>query len=575
VTAPQVAQAAAAVDWLGQRKEAQKAAGVALREEIVGAQNGRAAHEAEAFEGQVDGYIKENGDLAAGLLADIQAKNDAIQATLEALKHEHYGHQDAHGYRYKLLNQLHHQRVVFEQAVEAAWVTWTQSRDLSSASASEAAPHAAGSLESFLANQLGAWEAHASAVRGDLGGQVAAKGEALKGSVQEAARVFAEKQAYKRNYIASVEDAYKREALAKKVDLEDKIFQDTVKGIWTSFTYEATGLEQWLDSFLDGEGDALAGAQDAIGSALADALADQLDRLGAALGELGDAFFQAKHDESERLMQALYGYGYGDYKADYEPVFKHEEEYVEKPVVYREPVRHEPVYREPEPVYHESVYSEEVEVYYEGQDPYVTNEPVPITYHEPHHGHGHHDDHHGHHEYYSATTGPYYESSEGPLSENTFESPPYASESELRNTEYDNAPVYHAPVHHSVTSYYSSESSYYHAPEPVYHAPVVHHDDHHGDVHYDSDGGEVFYEGEDPYVIRHEPAGIKHHAPEYQQPHHGHGHHDTHYAAAEPDYYSESSYTQSVYESSGYYSSANTSRYGETSYRSPVHRPAK
>lgn len=64
-----------------------------------------------------------------------------------------------------------------------------------------------------------------------------------------------------------------------------------MKGIWTGFTYEATGMEQWLDSFLNGEGDALAAAQDAIGSALADALADQMERLGAALGELGDAFF--------------------------------------------------------------------------------------------------------------------------------------------------------------------------------------------------------------------------------------------------------------------------------------------
>jgi hypothetical protein len=347
VTSAQSNQAAAAVEWLGQRKEAQKAQGVALREEITGVQNGRAAHEAELFEEQVDGFIQSNGDLAAVLLADIQAKNDAIQGTLDALKHEHYGYQDAHGYRYKLLNQLHHQRVIFEQAVEAAWVTWTQSRDLAVQTAASGAAAAAEAFEGFLATKLGEWEYAAAATRAELTGSIAAKGEALKANVQEAARIFSEKQVYKRNFIASVEDPYKAEALRKKVDLEDEIFQQTVKQIWTSFTYEATGLEQWLDSFLNGEGDALAQAQDAIGSALADALADQLDRLGSALGELGDAFFQAKHDESERLMQALYGYGYGDYQADYTPVFKHEDEVVEYPVQHRQPVYHEPT-----PVYH-------------------------------------------------------------------------------------------------------------------------------------------------------------------------------------------------------------------------------
>lgn len=83
-------------------------------------------------------------------------------------------------------------------------MTWTQSRDLASASASENAPQAAVGLESFLSTKLGEWEAHAAAVRGDISGQLAAKGEALKGSVQEAARVFAEKQAYKRDYIAGL-----------------------------------------------------------------------------------------------------------------------------------------------------------------------------------------------------------------------------------------------------------------------------------------------------------------------------------------------------------------------------------
>ena len=92
MTQSQATQAAAAVDWLATRKEAQKNQGVALREEITSVQNGRAAHEAELFEGSIDAYIQDNGDLAAGLLADIQAKNDAIQGTLDALKHEHYGY---------------------------------------------------------------------------------------------------------------------------------------------------------------------------------------------------------------------------------------------------------------------------------------------------------------------------------------------------------------------------------------------------------------------------------------------------------------------------------------------------
>ena len=170
MTQSQATQAAAAVDWLATRKEAQKTQGVALREEITGVQNGRAAHEAELFEGSIDAYIQDNGDLAAGLLADIQAKNDAIQGTLDALKHEHYGYQDAHGYRYKLLNQLHHQRVIFEQAVEAAWVTWTQSRDYATSTAASGAAAAAEAFEGFLAHELGEWEAAAAATRSDLTG---------------------------------------------------------------------------------------------------------------------------------------------------------------------------------------------------------------------------------------------------------------------------------------------------------------------------------------------------------------------------------------------------------------------
>ena len=159
--------------------------------------------------------------MAAGLLADIQAMNDALQGTLDALKTQHYGYVDQDGYRYKLLNQLHHQRVMFEQAVEAAWVTWTQSRDYTVDSAAQRAASAAAAFEGFLATKYGEWEAAAAAARADLASSIGAKAEALKASIQEAARVFAEKQAYKRNYISTVEDQYKREGLAQKVDLED------------------------------------------------------------------------------------------------------------------------------------------------------------------------------------------------------------------------------------------------------------------------------------------------------------------------------------------------------------------
>lgn len=244
-----------------------------------------------------------------------------------------------------------------------------------------------------------------------------------------------------------------------------------MKQIWTQFTYEATGLEQWLDSFLNGEGDALAQAQDAIGSALADALADQLERLGSAIGELGDAFFQAKHDESERLMQALYGYGYGDYQADYTPVFKHEDEVVEYPVVHHEPVYHEPIVHEPvyhEPVVHEPVYHE------------------PVVHHEPviHREVVHHDD-----GYYSEPTLPGYESSEGGyLSPDSYDSGPYYSESQHRVTDYDEPHhVPHQVVHH----------------EPVVRRvepSIVHHEPTHGHDLEPVHSGEVYREGEDPYV---------------------------------------------------------------------------
>ena len=186
------------------------------------------------------------------------------------------------------------------------------------------------------------------------------------------------------------------------------------------------------------------------------------------------------------------------------------------------------------------------------------------------------------HEVYSATTGPYYESSEGYLSEDSYDSGPY-SESQLRNTEYDHVVVQPAP-----------------APQPVYDGPR-----------------EVYREGEDPYVVRHQPAGVVINEPDYHnepvyEPSYYEPTYDeaTHYAAAqpvynepepvyqsepsvyyededpyvnnapvvqkpvvrpEPVYHSEPSVysdTHSVYESTNGYSSANTSYRGETSYRS-------
>ena len=334
VTQPQTVQASGAIEWLGQRKENEKAASVALRDEIVGAQNDRATHEADAFGETVDGLIMQNADLAASLLSDIQAKSDAIRGSLEQLKHEHWGYVDVHGYRYKLLKQLHHQREAFEQAVDAAWLTWTQSRELAVQNAAAGAAQSAESFEAFLATELGKWEADAAATRADVAGAIGAKGDALKGSVQEAARAFAEKQIYKRKFIETVEDAYKAKALTAKVDLEDKVFQQSVKAIWTSFTSEAQSIEDWLNTFLSGESDGLAASQDAIGAALADALADKLDALGNALGELGDSFSQSKSEEIERVMQALYGYGYDGYKPNYVPVLKKKAEViVQKPVI--------------------------------------------------------------------------------------------------------------------------------------------------------------------------------------------------------------------------------------------------
>jgi len=322
VVQPQTVQASGAIEWLGQRKENEKAASSALIDEITDAQNARATHEADAFGETVDGLVASNADLAASLLSEIQAAADAIIGSLEQLKHEHWSYVDVHGYRYKLLKQLHHQREAFEQAVNAAWLTWTQAREHAVQDAAAGAAAGAESFESFLANQLGKWEADAAATRSDVAGAIGAKGDALKGSIQEAARAFAEKQIYKRKFIEQVDDAYKAKALTAKVDLEDKLFQEAVKGIWATFTEEAAGVEAWLGTFLDGEGDGLAASQDAVGAALADALADKLDDLGSALGEVGDALETSKKAEIEKVMQALYGYGYDSYKPGYVPVLK-------------------------------------------------------------------------------------------------------------------------------------------------------------------------------------------------------------------------------------------------------------
>jgi len=178
------------------------------------------------------------------------------------------------------------------------------------------------------------WEADVAATVADVAGAIGAKGDALKGSVQEAARAFAEKQIYKRKFIETVEDAYKAKALTAKVDLEDKVFQKSVKAIWTSFTSEAQSIEDWLNTFLTGESEGLDASQEAIGEALAEALAEKLNAFGDALGELGDSFSQSKDEEIERVMQALYGYGYDTYKPNYVPVLKKKAEViVARPVI--------------------------------------------------------------------------------------------------------------------------------------------------------------------------------------------------------------------------------------------------
>lgn len=137
----------------------------------------------------------------------------------------------------------------------------------------------------------------------------------------------------------------------------------------------------------------------------------------------------------------------------------------------------------------------------------------------------------------------------------------------------------------------------------MYQEPVRHHEPARP-ARVQSGEREVFYEGEDPYVQYHGPVGTRVNAPDYHgepgydepsyyEPSYDEG---THYAAAEPEYHAPSVYhesedpyivseshhhttvyrtepsrysdTDSVYESTHGHSSANTSRYGETSYRS-------
>jgi hypothetical protein len=247
VTAGVAAQGVAAIDWLATRKEALKDGILALNDQIELDQSNRAGFEVEQFASSVDSAMHVSANLAATLLADVQAKNDGIQGTLDDLKHTYHHYQDVHGYRYKLLNQLHHQRVAFEQAVEAAWVTWTQSRELALDTAGATAGQASQDFEAFLATKLGEFDQQAAAARADLADRIAAKSEALKVAAQDATRAFAEKQAYKRHYIAGLQDYHKKERLTAKVDLEDQLYAEAVKGIWTNFQNETDVAVEWLD----------------------------------------------------------------------------------------------------------------------------------------------------------------------------------------------------------------------------------------------------------------------------------------------------------------------------------------
>merc|ERR1712151_879693 len=229
-----------------------------------------------------------------------------------------------------------------------------------------------------LVQRIGEWEGASNGVRQAMAGQLAERGENLKGAIQQATKVFQEKQAYKRNYIANTDDAAKAADLTAKVDLEDQLYQEAVKKIWADFGNAGREMLTWLDTFLNSESDDLVAAQDAAGDLLADALSAELDRLAEALGAVGDAFFQAKHDETERLMAALYERGYGEYKAGYEPVFEHQDEEVEEPYPVEEEDDHTHYEYEEEVV--EEVVEEESYSYYtyeeEVVEEVVVEEPV-------------------------------------------------------------------------------------------------------------------------------------------------------------------------------------------------------
>ena len=490
VTHPQADQASAAIAWLGKRREVLEHNIAGTEDALEAAQLERADWEANGFGEEANAVMEANGALAATLLQDIRDKNDAVQATLDGLKHEHYGHVDAHGYRYKLLHQLHHQRVAFEQAVEAAWVTWTQSRDLALETAGATAVAAADSFEGFLAARLGEWEGAAAGVRQALAGQLAEKGEALKGAVQQATKVFQEKQAHKRHYISELDDPHKQEALTHKVDLEDQLYQERVKEIWAGFGNEGRSALEWLDGFLDSEGGDLAGAQEVAGDQLADALGAELDRLAEALGTIGDAFFQAKHDETERLLHALSHYGYGDYQAGYEPVFKHEDEEVEDP--------HPQVVEDDIPEEHVSYYEpEEPEVVETPEEPEpvtetVPAEPEPEVYYEP---------------YVEPVVEPEVPEPE-PVVEPAEPEPIYEPESEYHYEESESESSY---ISYETTSHYSSHSSESSSDDDYYYSRY-HHDDHgHG---HGGHGGHAHHNYDE--VTPYKPSGNNYHPPAHQ-----------------------------------------------------------
>jgi hypothetical protein len=469
VTHPQAEQAQHAIDWLAKRKEVLQGNIAGTEDALEVAQQERGAWEADGFGEEVTAQIDANGALAATLLQDVQSKNDAVQATLDGLKHQHYGYQDAHGYRYKLLHQLHHQRVAFEQAVEAAWVTWTQSRDLALETAAATAKAAADAFDGFLDARRGEWEGAAAGVRQALAGQLAEKGEALKGAVQQATKVFQEKQAYKRHYISELTDYEKAERLTQKVDLEDQLYQEAVKAIWSRFGAEGRATLEWLDAFLVSEGEDLAAAQEVAGDTLAERLADELDRLADALGAIGDAFFQAKHDETERLMDALYRYGYSDYQPGYEPVFPHADEEVEEPY--------------PTPVYEESHHTEESEHYYESEESY--------------HYESEESDHHDYYEPEPVHVDELIDVPEPVVDE------PVHVEPVVEEPVVVHEPSYHSESEDSYISYESesSESSYYRH----YSESTESHGHHHGhDDHHHNDYEEV--EPYKPEPVAHQPA---------------------------------------------------------------------